>query len=59
MVFDPNYVDSHSPPIKIDGVTTHYHVDTFVDSINHAIAVCNTTKSLPVTRRGDKLSTDC
>src|SRR5271154_1303489 len=43
-VFDPSYVDPRcpwepSPPIKIDGVTTHHHVDTFVDNINNAITV--------------------
>src|SRR5271170_823621 len=27
--------------------------------IASSVVLCNTTKSLPVTRRGDKLSTDC
>jgi hypothetical protein len=46
-LFDPNHCfDSRArypcldtPPSTIGGVTTHYHVDTFVDSINNAIAV--------------------
>src|SRR5277367_1115641 len=43
-LFDPNHFDSRytfidTPPSTIGRVTTHYHVDTFVDSINNAIAV--------------------
>jgi hypothetical protein len=45
-LFDPDYFDSTykyinkpSPPAKIDGVTTHHYVDTFVDNIKDAIAV--------------------
>src|SRR5271170_8034917 len=43
-LFNPNHFDSRytfidTPPSTIGGVTTHYHVDTFVDSINNAIAV--------------------
>jgi len=34
-------------------------VQRILNSTSFPATTCNTTKSLPVTRRGDKLSTDC